>query len=72
MVKRCARPIDARAFAANLLVDPAAILLLPLPHAAFEFIAAELLASDSFGCELPLHDHLRGDARVIRSRAARE
>ena len=62
-----ARPIDAGAFAADLLGDAAAVLFFPLPDATLEFFAAKLLARDAFGSELALDHHLRGDAGVIHA-----
>ena len=49
------------------VVDAAAVFFFPLPDAALEFFAAELLAGQAFGCELAFHDHLRGDAGMIRA-----
>ena len=38
-----ARPVDARAFAPDLVIDLAAVFFFPLPDAALELLAAKLL-----------------------------
>src|SRR6185312_14147285 len=62
-----ARPIDACAFAANLRLDASTVLFFPLPDAALEFFAAEILAFDAFGGQLALDNHLGGDTGMIRT-----
>src|SRR6185436_7423309 len=44
-----------------LLDDPRAVLLLPLPDAVDELLAAELVAVDAFGAQRLLHYRLGGD-----------
>ena len=63
-----ARPVAAHARALHLFDDAPAVLLLPLPHALFEFLASQVALGEPFLGDLPLHHDLRGDARVIRSR----
>ena len=60
-----ARPVDACAQPAHLLVDAIARFLLPLPHAFDELLAAEVMARLAFRGQLVLDDLLRGDARVV-------
>ncbi len=60
-----ARPVDRVAEPALLARDIAAGMLLPLPHAAGEFLAPEREPVAAFGRQQPLHDHLGGDARMI-------
>ncbi len=62
-----ARPVDACAFAANLVVDSSAVFFFPLPDTPFEFAAAQLLPGQAFGCELAFHDHLGSNAGMISS-----
>ena len=63
-----ARPVDRVAEAAHLGVDRAARLLFPSPHALEEGFAREVGALDALRVELPLDQHLRGDARVVGPR----
>ena len=63
-----AAPIAAIADALHLRGDAVAVLLFPLPDAAHEFFAAQLLAREPFGGEAALDQHLRGDAGVIGAR----
>jgi hypothetical protein len=42
-------------------------LLLPGPHTSHKFFARQIRAALALNVQLPLHDHLRGDARVIRA-----
>jgi hypothetical protein len=61
-----ALPVERRAQRAVLLRDTAAVLLLPLPDAAHELRAAEVVARLPLGAQqLALDHHLRGDARVV-------
>ena len=62
-----ARPIAGRAEADHLLLDDAAAFRLPFPDAALEFLAAQILARDSFLGELALDDELRGDSGVVHA-----
>src|SRR5690349_19312841 len=62
-----ARPIDTCAFAPDLRLDASAVLFFPLPDAALEFFAAEILAFDAFGGQLALDNHLGRDAGMIRT-----
>jgi hypothetical protein len=62
-------PVEGRAENLVLLLDPAAVLGLPLPDPADELRAAEVVPALPLGLlQLLLHDHLRGDARVIGAR----
>ena len=40
----------------------------PLPHPLHKGFAPNLFARAALGRELPLHHHLRGNARMVRSR----
>ena len=62
-----ARPIAGRAEANHLLLDDAAAFRFPLPDAALEFLAAQILAADFFLGELAFDDELRGDSGVVHS-----
>ena len=59
------RPVEGGAHAPQLLGDVAAGLSLPLPHPLDEPVAAEFVAGLAFGVQLPLHQHLGGDARMV-------
>jgi hypothetical protein len=64
-----ALPVERRSQGAMLLAHALAVLLLPRPDAADELLAAEVVAAPAFlGAQIALHDHLRGDARVVGSR----
>ena len=63
-----ALPVDRGAEALHLVEDGAAVVALPLPHALDKGLAAQLLARNSLGGQLPLHHHLRGNAGVVGSR----
>ncbi len=63
-----ARPIAGGTEADHLLLDHAAAFRFPLPDAALEFLAAEILALDSFLGEHALDHELRGDAGVVHAR----
>src|SRR5690606_20090411 len=64
-----ALPVAGGAHHLHLLDDAVAVLLLPGPDAAEELLAAEIVAALALGlAEIPLHDHLRGDAGVIGPR----
>ena len=63
-----AAPVDRGAEPAHLARDRAAGFLLPAPHARREGIATEFVARLALGHQLPLDDHLRGNARVVRAR----
>jgi len=60
-----AAPVGAHAQALQLLEDDAAVLLLPLPHALQEALAAELEAAGALLAQLALHHHLGADAGVV-------
>ena len=60
-----ARPVARGAEAAHLPLDGVARLLLPLPHALDEGVAAEVIARGAFAREQARDDHLRGDAGVV-------
>ncbi len=60
-------PIAGRAQPDHLLLDDAAALRLPLPHAPLEFLAAEVLPADFFLRQLALHHKLRGDAGMVHA-----
>ena len=60
-----AAPVQRRAHAAQLARDAVAGLRLPLPHPVDECLATNVVAILAFGIELPLHQHLGGDAGVI-------
>ena len=66
-----AAPVEREAHQPELLQDLAAALLLPLPDALLELLAAEVLLLLALLRELALHHHLGGDARVVEARAAR-
>lgn len=61
------RPVNAVAELLHLTEDPAARLLLPLPDALDERLAAEVVARQAVLGDLALHDVLRGDAGVVHS-----
>jgi len=65
MVKRSRDQSTESPSRAHLGADGAAGLLLPLPHALEEGLAAEVGALDALGIQLPLDHHLRGDAGVV-------
>ena len=58
-------PVGGRAEPPHLARDRRAGLLLPLPHALDEALAAEVMAGLAFRLELALDHDLRGDAGVI-------
>ena len=62
-----ARPIAGSAQANHLLLDGAAAFQFPLPDAALEFLAAQVLAADFFLGELAFDDELRGDSSVVHA-----
>ncbi len=62
-----ARPVHRVAEPAHLPADRVAGLLLPLPDALYELLAADVLALATLGVELAFHHHLRGNAGVIRA-----
>ena len=62
-----ARPVHAGAHAAQLVLDGALVLVLPIPQPLQKFLARQIVARLAFGLELALHHHLRGDARVIHA-----
>ena len=63
-----ARPVHRAAQATNLPGDGAAGLLLPLPDFLQEFLAAQVVAANTFSSKLAFDHHLCGDARVVSSR----
>src|SRR6185437_12506644 len=63
-----ARPIDARAFTPDLVLDTAAVFFFPLPHAALELFASQLDPLQTLLRELPLHNHLCCDAGMVHAR----
>ena len=63
-----ALPVGRVAEHALLVDDGAAVLLLPLPHAVDEGLAAEVLTALALLAQGLLHHVLRGDARVVRAR----
>ncbi len=63
-----ARPVDRGAQPLHLVEDDAAVMLLPVPHARDESLAADVAAVLALGGELALHHHLRGDAGVVGAR----
>ncbi len=63
-----AAPVDGCAHAPQLLRDLAARVLLPVPDALHEFLAAEFAPGGAFGIQQALDDHLCRDARVVHSR----
>ena len=63
-----AAPVHAVAHAAHLLRDGVARLLLPLPHAGHEILAAQVMTALPLALQLALHHDLRGNARVIGAR----
>ncbi len=63
-----ARPVHRSAEALHLLQNDAAIVLLPVPDARDERLAAHVAAVLAFGSELALHHQLGGDAGVIGAR----
>jgi hypothetical protein len=62
-----AAPVARSAQPLELVEDGAAGFGLPLPDALDEFLAAEVPAMDALGRQLALHDHLRGDARMVHA-----
>ena len=60
-------PVDTVAEAAHLAEDPAAVLLLPLPDALDELLAAEVVPGLALLGELLLDLVLRGDAGVVHA-----
>ena len=62
-----ARPVDGVAKTLHLLEDVSAVLLLPLPDAFEEGLAADVLAFLALAGQLALHHHLGGNAGVIGS-----
>ncbi len=62
-----AAPVDAVAEAAHLVEDLAAVLLLPLPHARDELLAAEVAAGEPVVRQVALHRVLGRDARVVHA-----
>jgi hypothetical protein len=66
--ERLARPVDRHAEAAHLAEDEPAVLLLPLPRAAHELLAAEVVAGDAVLLELRLDHVLGGDSGVVHAR----
>ena len=63
-----ARPVAGSAEPLQLVDDHAAGFGLPLPDPADELLAADLAAMDLALHELPLDDHLGGDAGMIHAR----
>src|ERR1700691_2266130 len=61
------RPIARSTQANHLFLDDAAAFRFPFPDAAFEFLAAEILALDAVLGEHAFHDELRGDAGVVHA-----
>ena len=61
-----AGPVAARTDLLLLLDDAIAVLLLPLPHALEELLAAEIVARQTFvDAKILLHLDLRGDAGMV-------
>jgi len=60
-------PIAGGAEADHLLLDDAAAFGFPLPDAALEFLAAEVLAADALVGEFAFDDELGGDAGVVHA-----
>src|SRR3569833_3250836 len=60
-------PVNGCAESLHLIQNGSAVVPLPLPHTLNESLAPHLLALLAFGRELPLHHHLRRDARVVRA-----
>ena len=58
-------PVARGAHLSELLKDPAAGLLLPLPDPLDELLAAEVVACQALPLELPLDDHLRRNAGMV-------
>jgi hypothetical protein len=63
-----AAPVHRVAHAAHLLGDRVAGLLLPVPDAGDEILAAEVVAAGLLLLQLALHHDLGGDPRVVRAR----
>ncbi len=63
-----AAPVHRVAHAAHLLGDGVARLLLPLPHARHEVLAAQVMAADLLLLQLAFHHDLGGDAGVVGAR----
>src|SRR5438876_10606847 len=63
-----ALPIDRRPKPLHLLLNRAAVMLLPLPHALDEFLAPKFATLLAFTGQLALDHHLRRDASMVRSR----
>ncbi|MGF6921853.1 hypothetical protein OKW28_006050 [Paraburkholderia sp. 40] len=63
-----ARPVDRCTETTHLIRDRGAGLLLPLPHALEELLAAEVVARHALCVELAFDDDLRSDARVVGAR----
>ena len=66
--KSLARPVARSAQANHLLLDDAAALRLPFPHAPLEFLAPQVLALNAFLRQHALHHELRRNPGVIHSR----
>ena len=60
-----ARPVARRPQALDLLVDPIAVLVDPLPDQIDERLSAQVVPRLVVRGELPLHNHLGGDAGVV-------
>ncbi len=60
-----ARPVAGCTQADHLLFDDSATLRFPLPNAALEFLASQVLTANFLLGELAFHDELRGDPGVI-------
>ena len=66
-------PVAGSAKLFELLDNDAAVFFLPLPNPLQEFLAAEIEAALLlFLFELLFHDHLRGNARVVRPRQPKD
>ena len=63
-----AAPVDGTAEPPQLIGNLPAGLLLPLPDALDELLAAEFAPRRAFRVQEPLDDHLRGDAGVVHAR----
>ena len=63
-----ARPVHRGAQPLHLLQDDAAVMLLPVPHALDECLAAQVATVLALGGELALHHELRGNAGMIGAR----
>src|SRR5260370_30250598 len=60
-----AAPVDGGAQALHLSKNGAAVVLAPLPYALDKGFSAHLLPGGALRNNLPLHQHLRGDAGMI-------